>query len=124
MEMDIDEDNKISIEQNKSSHKMNNKYLLNNNNSDKNPFLIENEKYNSRKDNYFTMNNPNIFTTLKNGNIFDKNNNIFENKSNGNSFFSVKKENESNNHNCFHQMNKNIGLKNNFPNIKFSFGKK
>ena len=124
MEMDLDEDNKVSIGQNKSSYKMNDKYLLNNNSSYKNPFLIENEKYNSKKDKYFKDNNNNIFASLKNGNIFDKSNNIFENKNNGNSIFSIKKENEINNQKCFNQMNNNINMKSNFSNIKFSFGKK
>ena len=124
MEMDLDEDNKVSIGQNKSSYKMNDKYLLNNNSSYKNPFLIENEKYNSKKDKYFKDNNNNIFASLKNGNIFDKSNNIFENKNNGNSIFSIKKENEINNQKCFNQMNNNINMKSYFSNIKFSFGKK
>jgi len=122
MEMDLDEDNKINIGQN-NIHKMNNKYYLNNNNSYKNPFLIENAKYNSKKDNYFKFNN-NIFGTIKNGNILSKNNNIFENKNNGNSFFSVKEENGIKKHNNFCQMNNIVGLKNNFSNFKFSFGKK
>lgn len=127
VEMDLDEDNNINIGHNESKHKMFNKYLLNNNNSYKNPFLIENEKYNSKKDNYQKSNFKsvnNIFGTLKNENSMSKSNNIFENKNNGNSIFSVKKEKGIINHSSFFQMNNSIGKKNNFSNIKFSFGKK